>query len=74
MSTSSIRPACRLPGATAKPTFSPWKVTVVNASTQTPETSPVDALTPEGTSTATTGTLAFRIASIERAASSRGSP
>jgi hypothetical protein len=52
----------------------PWKVTVVVASTQTSETSPVEALTPEGTSTATTGTFAFRIASIERVASSRGSP
>ena len=39
-----------------------------------PATSPVDALTPEGTSTATTGAPARVDRSISRAASSRGSP
>jgi hypothetical protein len=74
MSATSSRSDWRLPGATASPTFSPWKVTVASAWTTAPTISPVDAFTPEGTSTEITGTPAERIASIDRAASSRGSP
>ncbi len=44
------------------------------ADTAAPGTSPVDAFTPEGMSTATTGAADSLIASIWRAASSRGSP
>jgi hypothetical protein len=47
---------------------------VTVASTQAPATSPVEASTPEGRSTETIGLPASFIASIARAASSRGSP
>jgi len=45
---------------------------VTAARTAAPGTSPVDALTPDGTSTATTGRRLAFISSIIRAASSRG--
>ena len=60
------------PGATARPTFAAPNVTVAVARTAAPATSPVEALTPDGTSTATTGRAAALISSIIRAASSRG--
>ena len=55
MSTISTRPACSFPGCTQSPTFAAWNVTVTSARTHAPSTSPVEAFTPEGTSTATTG-------------------
>ena len=47
----------------------PWNVTVSAARTAAPATSPVDASTPEGTSTETTGAPAALIRSIVAAAS-----
>ena len=52
----------------------PCIVTVTSAFTAAPAISPVSALTPDGRSTATTGTPAAFIASICAAASGRGSP
>ena len=52
---SATVPAWNRPGATCSPTFGPWKVTVAPASTAAPAISPVEASTPDGTSTATTG-------------------
>jgi hypothetical protein len=49
-------------------------VTVRSARTATPSTSPVEASTPEGRSTATTGTPVPLIRSINAAASARGAP
>jgi hypothetical protein len=49
-------------------------VTVAAASTTTPATSPVDASTPDGTSTATTAAPEPLICSISFAAGTRGSP
>ena len=74
MSATTTSPAWKRPGATSSPTLRPCIVTVRSASTQAPATSPVEAFTPEGRSTATTGAPAALIASILRAASSRGSP
>ena len=54
--------------------FRPWKVTVSSAWTAAPATSPVEASTPEGMSTATIGAPSAFIASINVAASGRGSP
>ena len=73
MSTSSSSPAWKRPGATTTPTLRPWNVTVSAAWTAAPATSPVDAFTPEGTSTETTGSPAALICSICRAVSGRGS-
>ena len=58
MSATTTSPAWKRPGATAWPTLGAWKVTVSGASTAAPATLPVDASTPDGRSTATTGTLA----------------
>ena len=58
MSATATSPAWKRPGATASPTFGPCIVTVTSARTAAPATSPVDAFTPEGMSTATTGTPA----------------
>ena len=74
MSATTTSPAWKRPGATSVPTFGPCIVTVTVAWTHAPATSPVEAFTPEGRSTATTGLPAALIASIVRAASSRGSP
>ena len=52
----------------------PWKVTVRSASTAAPAVSPVEASTPEGRSTATTGAPHALIRSITAAASGRGAP
>ncbi len=41
------------PGATTTPSLRPWNVTVASARTAAPATSPVDASTPDGRSTAT---------------------
>ena len=48
-------PAWKRPGAIASPTFAAPNVTVTVARTAAPGTSPVEASTPDGTSTATTG-------------------
>jgi hypothetical protein len=66
-------PAWKRPGATASPTFAAPNVTVAVARIAAPGTSPVEASTPEGTSTETTGFPLALISSIIRAASSRGS-
>ena len=70
MSTSSTTPACSAPGSTSSPGLSVPKVTVTSARTATPSTSPVDASTPLGTSTATTqrlGQVARRRSPLPRA-------
>ena len=64
MSATTTRPARKRPGATASPTFGAWNVTVRSASTTAPATSPVDASTPEGRSTDTTGAAAALIRSM----------
>ena len=51
MSATTTSPAWNSPGATARPTLGPWKVTVSSAWTAGPATSPVEASTPDGTST-----------------------
>ena len=51
-----------------------WNVTVNAALTARPETSPVDASTPDGTSTDTTGAPESLMRSIRAAASARGVP
>ena len=55
MSATTTSPAWKRPGATTSPTLRPWNVTVTSASTAAPAISPVDASTPEGRSTDTTG-------------------
>ena len=72
--TASTSPAWNRPGATASPTFGACIVTVSSARTAAPATSPVEASTPDGTSTATTGTPAPFIRSINSAAARRGAP
>ena len=57
------------PGATWSPTLLAWNVTVSEALTAAPATSPVDASTPEGRSTETTGSPQALIRSIIAAAS-----
>ncbi len=74
MSETTTSPAWKSPGAAARPTLRPWNVTVSDARTASPATSPVEASTPEGTSTDTTGAPAALIRSIVDAASARGSP
>jgi hypothetical protein len=74
MSATTISPAWKRPGATTSPTLRPWKVTVTAARTASPAISPVEASTPDGMSTETTGAPAELIRSIVAAASSRGSP
>ena len=74
MSATTISPAWKRPGATASPIFGPCMVTVTSAQTAAPATSPVDAFTPDGMSTASTGATALLICSISRVASSRGAP
>ncbi len=54
MSIARTSPAWRLPGMIHSPGLLAWKVTVTSACTASPETTPVDASTPLGTSTATT--------------------
>jgi hypothetical protein len=67
-------PVWRFPGAIHCPSFAEWKVTVTSAATAEPSTSPVEALTPEAMSVATTGAGEPLIASIAEAAGSRGAP
>ena len=55
MSIVSTSPACALPGAIHKPGLPAWKVTVAAARTAAPDATPVEASTPLGTSTLTTG-------------------
>jgi hypothetical protein len=74
MSETTTRPAWKRPGATTSPTFSAWNVTVRSACTAAPLISPVDASTPEGRSTETTGAGVAFIRSISSAAAGRGSP
>ena len=74
MPATTTRPEWKRPGATTRPTFLPWKVTVTSASTAAPATSPVVASTPEGMSTETTGAPVALIRPIAAAASSRGDP
>src|ERR1044072_1173795 len=64
-------PAWNRPAAIARPTFAAPNVTVAAARTAAPGPSPVDAFTPEGTSTATTGRPLAFTSSIIPAASSR---
>ena len=61
-------------GRDDSPTLAAWNVTVRSARTAAPSTSPVEAFTPDGRSTATTGAPAALIRSITPAASGRGSP
>ena len=74
MSATTTSPAWKRPGATACPTFGAWKVTVSAASTAAPATLPVEASTPEGRSTETTGTLPAFSSPIASSASGRGFP
>ena len=73
MSATTTSPAWKRPGATWSPTLLAWNVTVSDALTATPATSPVDASTPEGRSTETTGNPQALIRSIIAAASGAGS-
>ena len=61
-------------GAIAWPTFGAWKVTVTDASTAAPATMPVEASTPDGRSTETTGTAPAFSSPMARSASGRGLP
>ena len=74
MSATTTRPLLNRPGATASPTFAPWKVTVTSAVTAAPAISPVEASTPDGRSTESTGRPLSPIRSISAAASGRGAP
>jgi hypothetical protein len=74
MSATSTSPAWKRPGATTSPTFGACIVTVTSAATAAPAISPVEASTPDGTSTATIGTGDALMRSIVSAASSRGAP
>ena len=74
MSATTTRPAWKRPGATASPTLAPWNVTVTSARTAAPATSPVEASTPEGRSTESTGRPLSSIRSMSAAASGRGAP
>ena len=74
MSETTTVPARERPGETTSPTLSAWNVTVRSASTAAPAISPVDASTPEGRSTDTTGAPEPLMRSISAAASGRGSP
>ncbi len=74
MSATTTSPARKRPGATARPTLRPCIVTVTSARTAAPATSPVDASTPDGMSTATTGTPPPLICSMSAEVSSRGAP
>ena len=74
MSATTTSPAWNRPGATWSPTLLAWNVTVSVALTAAPATSPVEASTPEGRSTATTGSPQALIRSISAAASGRGAP
>src|SRR5262249_3550647 len=65
-------PEWNRPGATASPSLAAPNVTVAAARTAAPGVSPVEATTPDGTSTATTGFPEPLIRSIIRATSSRG--
>ena len=72
--TTRNSPVCFLPGEIQCPTFGAWKLVVRSAFTAAPSTSPLEALTPEAMSAATTGAPQPLIASIAAAAGSRGSP
>ena len=74
MSTTRTSPACALPGLIHRPGLEAWKVTVTSARTAAPATSPFEAFTPLGTSTATTGQAARLSCAIAPATGSRGSP
>jgi hypothetical protein len=74
MSTTTSRPVWKRPGATTCPTFGAWKVTVTDARTAAPATFPVDASTPEGRSTDTTGAVPSFSSAIISAAARRGVP
>ena len=56
MSHTTISPAASEPGGHTSPVFAAWKVTVMSAATQPAAMVPVEASTPDGTSTAITGT------------------
>ena len=74
MSTTSTAPAYCLPGEIQSPGLARWNVAVAIASTASPSTCPVEALTPLGTSAATTRALAALIAVITLSAGLRGAP
>src|SRR5215211_6975877 len=74
MSATTTSPERKRPGPTTRPTLSPCIVTVTSATTASPGTSPVEASTPDGMSTATTGAGASLIRRIRSAASARGAP
>ena len=64
MSITRTSPTRREPGATYRPIFGAWFVVVTLARIAGPSTSPVAALTPDGTSAATTGAPAALIAAM----------
>ena len=64
MSATTTRQAALRPGSIAVPSLRPWKQTVTSAATAAPATAPVEASTPDGTSSATTVPIGGRIASI----------
>ncbi len=73
ISATATRPEWLRPGSTAVPSLRPWKHTVTSAVTAPPATTPVEASTPEGTSSATIpGSPAM--AAITAAASGLGRP
>src|SRR5215208_3984009 len=74
MSATTTSPERKRPGPTTRPTLSPCIVMVTSATTASPGTSPVEASTPDGMSTATTGAGASLIRRIRSAASARGAP
>ena len=74
MSSVCTSPAWALPGRIHSPGLAAWKVTVSEAHTAAPRTTPVDASTPLGTSTLTTDARAALIAAIDAATAPRGSP
>src|SRR5262249_61384497 len=74
MSIVSTAPACALPGAIHNPGLPAWKVPVTAARTATPETTPVEASTPLGTPTLTTGAPAPLVAAMTPPTGPRGSP
>src|SRR5918998_3679139 len=56
MSTTATSPAYSVPGVMTHPSFAACAQTVRSACTASPHTSPVEASTPDGTSTATVKT------------------
>ena len=74
MSLTTTSPACALPGRIHRPGLAAWNVTVTAAYTASPDTAPVDASTPLGTSTLTTGAPAPLSCAIASATAPRAAP